>query len=244
MLPVLWYGDSSKKPDDLVSVQPIYCEYNEENNGEEERGIKGDKEGEGKGEGEKVNGTATNGEVKMITEKTEGVNDCIDGESERERGIEDDLMRVGDDGMTRERALVRTECEGVTQDEICVQQDASISVLSTQDTVLASITVPVPHAPNPLVCAPVIPVKPKTVLTVDTAPSSSSSSSRYPTRPSTLRQSVPRSTLTPLDDDVLQVYCRYKLTSHLSGALLDFAEWDDHLRDSYTWSDRIVQLLR
>ena len=141
--------------------------------------------------------------------------------------------------------MVRVECKGDTHAESRVQQeqDVSMSVSSTDNKLLPIVTTSATttHTSRPSVSPSSIPVKALTVLTVDTAPSSSS---RHPTRPSSVRQSVPRSTLTPLDDDVLQVYCRYKLTSHLSGALLDFAEWDDPLRDSYTWSDRIVQLLR
>ena len=75
----------------------------------------------------------------------------------------------------------------------------------------------------------------KSPCSSSTSPSSSSSSSSC----SVLRQSI-----SPLDDELLQIYCTHKLTSHFSGALLDFSEWDDHLRESYVWPDHITYLLR
>ena len=68
---------------------------------------------------------------------------------------------------------------------------------------------------------------------------SPSSSSSLSSSCSVLRQSI-----SPLDDELLQIYCTHKLTSHFSGALLDFSEWDDHLRESYVWPDHITYLLR
>ena len=81
---------------------------------------------------------------------------------------------------------------------------------------------------------------------------------------------VPRDTLVPLDDDILRDESaavatsavldsgngtgngrgsgsgRFTLrqTEHFVGALLDFAEWDDHLRDSYNWPAFVHDLLR
>jgi hypothetical protein len=76
-------------------------------------------------------------------------------------------------------------------------------------------------------------------LSLPNAPSSSSSSHHN----SSLKRCIPRSSLISLDDDILHMYCTHKATSQLFGALLDFAEWDDHLRQSYVWSERMEAMM-
>ena len=76
---------------------------------------------------------------------------------------------------------------------------------------------------------------------------------------------VSRDTLIPLDDDILRDETAAAVTAsavlgsgtgigsgsfslqqtkYFVGALLDFAEWDDHLRDSYNWPAFVHDLLR
>jgi hypothetical protein len=72
---------------------------------------------------------------------------------------------------------------------------------------------------------------------------SNASSSSSSLRTSSLKKCVHRSSLISLDDDILHMYCTHKPTSQLFGALLDFAEWDDHLRPSYVWSERMEAMM-
>ena len=53
---------------------------------------------------------------------------------------------------------------------------------------------------------------------------------------------VVRNTLRPMDDDILQLY-KDMVGRELVGALLDFAEWDDHARQSFMWPIFIIQIL-
>lgn len=55
---------------------------------------------------------------------------------------------------------------------------------------------------------------------------------------------VPRKSLIPLDNSVLKKYCKDSLMKDVLYALLDFAEWDDGLRDSYYWPSFILDMLR
>ena len=59
-----------------------------------------------------------------------------------------------------------------------------------------------------------------------------------------IMKKVPRKTLAPLDDEILLKRCTHPLTTYFTGALLDFAEWDDPLRDSFVWSSKFLHLIR
>ena len=149
MLPVMWYGDSSKGPEDLVEVVPIFC-------------------------------------------------DAVEAET----GGADD---VGDMG-----------CMGGSGLQATASNDTTVTIDSRADSGDHGDSMDIHPASNRIV-------------------SHHSTSTTHRLR---------RKDLTPLDDEMLSVYCRHKLTSHLSGALIDFAEWDDHLRDSYVWPEAVTDLLR
>lgn len=56
------------------------------------------------------------------------------------------------------------------------------------------------------------------------------------------RRTVARNSLRPMDDDILLLY-KDAVGRELVGALLDFAEWDDHARQSYMWPAFIINIL-
>ena len=87
---------------------------------------------------------------------------------------------------------------------------------------------------------------PTLILSSSTSSTSSSSSSSFNECSSSqfLMKKVPRNTLAPLDDEILLKRCTHPLTTYFTGALLDFAEWDDPLRDSYVWSSKFIHLIR
>jgi hypothetical protein len=196
MLPVLWYGDASKLPEDIVEVQPIFCAIDLKNN-EEEHGD-GGRDGDG-----------------------EAMVDIRGGEEVVNATVMSDPVRL-DSTCTATAVEVEVKAEGRAVAEICPP---------APHTELSSSSVPVPSTTAPSSSSA-------------SSSSSSQSSSSATTLPSSEKRSVRRGSLTPLDDDLLQLYCPHKLTSHLTGAFLDFSEWDDHLRDSYTWSDHVTALLR
>ena len=80
-------------------------------------------------------------------------------------------------------------------------------------------------------------------LSVPNTPSTSSSSSPS-LRGSSLKQFVPRNSLIILDDHILRMHCTHEATSHLSGALLDFAEWENFDITSFVWPDSVEKLMR
>ena len=87
---------------------------------------------------------------------------------------------------------------------------------------------------------------PTFISSSSTSSSSSSFSSTFNECSSSqfLMKKVPRNTLAPLDDEILLKRCTHPLTTYFTGALLDFAEWDDPLRDSYVWSSKFIHLIR
>ena len=208
MLPVLWYGDASKLPEDAVEVQPIFCPIDLKNHDEEEHGDganNGDGSGDGDGDGD--------GEAMV---------DIGGGEEVVNATVMSDPVQL--DSTCTASAEVEVKSEGCAVTEIC--PPASHTELFSSSAPSSSSS---SHSSYSSSSAP---------------SSSSSSSSSATTLPSSEKRSVRRGSLTPLDDDLLQLYCPHKLTSHLTGAFLDFSEWDDHLRDSYTWSDHVTTLLR
>lgn len=209
MLPVLWYGDASKLPGDIVEVQSIFCAIDLKNNGEGEHGVV---EIDGDGGGEVMVNTSGEDEVVNATVMSDPV--------------------LLESTCTANTDVLDVKPQGCAVTEICPPEphtelsSSSVPVLSTTAPSSSSST----SAPSS--------------SSSSSSSCSSSSSSSATTLPSIEKRSVRRGSLTPLDDDLLQLYCPHKLTSHLTGAFLDFSEWDDHLRDSYTWSDHVTTLLR
>ena len=84
-------------------------------------------------------------------------------------------------------------------------------------------------------------------LNTHTSTSSSSSPSPTHTSPSLTETNfrfVTRKSLVPLDDDLLVSFCKDETLHHICSALIDFSEWDDHLRDSYMWPSFVTTFLR
>ena len=190
-LPVLWYGDASKLPEDIVEVQPIFCR-----------------------------------------------NDAMDDNDDYDEGVVVD--EGGGDGLISPTVLpgpirLNSSCTAVVD----------VHEVKSKEYAVTGICPPATHSERPS-CTPMPSSSSSSLPTTCTSSSSSSpsSSSSSAAPPSSEKRCVRRGSLTPLDDDMLQLHCTHKLTSHLSGAFLDFSEWDDHLRDSYTWSERVTNLLR
>lgn len=185
---MLWYGDASKLPEDIVEVQPIFCRNDaiSNDNDDDDEGVVMD---EGGGDG-LISPTALPGLVRL-----------------------------------------NSSCTAV----------ADVHTVKSEKCAVTGICPPATHSERPP-CTPMPSSSSSSLPTICASSSSSPSSSAA--LPSSEKRCVRRGSLTPLDDDMLQLHCTHKLTSHLSGAFLDFSEWDDHLRDSYTWSERVTNLLR
>lgn len=191
---MLWYGDASKLPEDIVEVQPIFCRDDAMNdNDDDDNGIVVDEE--------------------------------------------------GGDGLISPTVLP----DPVRSKSSCTAE-AVVHEVKSEDCAVTGICPPATHSERPS-CTPMPSSSSSSSSSLPTICASSSlsspsSSSSSAAQPSSEKRCVRRGSLTPLDDDMLQLHCTHKLTSHLSGAFLDFSEWDDHLRDSYTWSQHVTNLLR
>ena len=82
------------------------------------------------------------------------------------------------------------------------------------------------------------------LTTTSTSSSSSTPSLSSPSSSQTNFRFVTRKSLVPLDDDLLILFCKDETLHSICSALIDFSEWDDHLRDSYMWPSFVTTFLR